>query len=124
MEKEFVPYEVAVRLKSLGFDESCFATYLKSEFLGYPEVTLCLYSKENIELGNTKNSNCWISLPECCSAPTFSQAFRFFRDNLKDSAIEPYSMVSHISYNKRITFEEAEIICVTELIKIVESKSE
>ncbi len=28
MEKEFVPYELAVKLQDLGFDESCFGYYL------------------------------------------------------------------------------------------------
>ena len=27
MEKEFIPYEIALALKELGFDEPCFANY-------------------------------------------------------------------------------------------------
>ena len=27
MEKEFIPYELALRMKDLGFDEECFAVY-------------------------------------------------------------------------------------------------
>ena len=27
MEKEFVPYELALRMKALGFDEPCFGYY-------------------------------------------------------------------------------------------------
>ena len=27
MDKEFIPYEQALALKELGFDEPCFATY-------------------------------------------------------------------------------------------------
>lgn len=32
MEKQFVPYELSVKLKELGFDESCFARFRKGQF--------------------------------------------------------------------------------------------
>ena len=38
MEKEFVPYEQALELKELGFDEPCLA-YLKPNVLTY-EITI------------------------------------------------------------------------------------
>ena len=62
MEKEFVPYELAVKLKTLGFDEPCFGMYCEGRFhLLYP--------------------NCYKDIPEDfyreVDAPTFSQAFRF-----------------------------------------------
>jgi hypothetical protein len=34
MEKEFVPYELALKLKKLGFDEPCFGLYEHGK-LGY-----------------------------------------------------------------------------------------
>ncbi len=126
---EFVPYELALRLKALGFDEPCFATYLKSEFLGYPEVTLCLYSKENIELGHTKNSYRWISLPECCSAPTFSQAFLFvmqfpqikkYRYNIALYSDGTYSLKDgKDSIYEYLSAED----CLDKLLEIVERKN-
>ena len=63
MKKEFVPYEFALKLKTLGFDEPCFGYY--------------------IELVNPIESI--LTIGQCdknvdgCLAPTFSQAFRFFR---------------------------------------------
>ena len=33
MEKEFVPYEIALRLKELGFDERCFAIFYQEKFM-------------------------------------------------------------------------------------------
>lgn len=33
MEKEFVPYELAVKLKALGFNEPCFATIDQTSYL-------------------------------------------------------------------------------------------
>ena len=71
MEKEFVPYEQALALKELGFDEYC---------LGYFDP---LYKKLVIwEKESTNSSSNWVS------APTFSQAFRWFREKY-NLVIEP-----------------------------------
>lgn len=127
MEKEFIPYVRALRMKAIGFDEPCLATYL-----GYPETRFCLYSKEDIELGHTKNSNRWISLPECCSAPTFSQAFRWFREKYNliaefnwhsPSKCYATSIFPSSFYIQTKTYEEAELACLDKLLEIVESKS-
>ena len=71
MEKEFVPYEIALELKELGFDEHCF---------GY------FYTEDKFFETKIKNSE----LEEECSisAPTFSQALRWFREKY-DLVIEP-----------------------------------
>jgi hypothetical protein len=145
MEKEFVPYDMALRLKNLGFDEPCLATYVKSEFLGYPETTFCLSVKENIEAGHTKNSNHFIALPDCASAPTFSQAFRWFREkfgllhelvsvqenswlitivDLNSKSVNGVYMkrinLDDIDENVPSTYEEAELACLDKLIEIAE----
>jgi hypothetical protein len=63
MEKEFVPYEQALELRALGFNEPCLAGYSTSaEKLEY-------YSRPLV----TKDSF-------TVDAPTHSQAFRFFRE--------------------------------------------
>ena len=127
MNKEFVPYELAVRLKELGFDEPCF---------GYPKQGTVY--PINIDL-----------LPEWSAAPLFQQAFRWFRENhqifpevLTDCTTEPKFV---FTYNKFFgnpkdlteqewgwennigqyselyrTHEEAEQACLTKLIEIVE----
>ena len=68
MEKEFVTYQQALRLKALGFDEPCF-TYHHGGFLEF-----CLDGHNNVY--ERKNS----SFMRSVSAPTFSQAFAWFRD--------------------------------------------
>ena len=67
MKKEFLPYEEALALKELGFNEKCAAHYLGDgeEFL---ELKWEIYRNMSI---NTNN---------CVQAPTYSQAFRFFRE--------------------------------------------
>jgi hypothetical protein len=65
MEKEFIPYEQALELKELGFNEKCAAHYLGEDDL---ELKWKIYRNDSI---NTD---------KCIQAPTYSQAFRFFRE--------------------------------------------
>ena len=70
MKKEFCPYEIALDMKSIGFDEPCLAKYQKlSEAANYQ---LQLLQKE-------RNCN---RLDTAISAPTFSQAFRWLYQKL------------------------------------------
>jgi hypothetical protein len=65
MKKEFIPYQEAKDLKELGFNEKCAAHYLDEDDL---ELKWEIYRNLSI---NTNN---------CVQAPTYSQAFRFFRE--------------------------------------------
>ena len=66
LEKEFVPYQESLELKELGFDEPCIAIY---EF-------------KKLFVGEFKNSMSFelCKKTETFPAPTFSQAFRWFRE--------------------------------------------
>jgi hypothetical protein len=57
VQKEFIPYELALELKQLGFDEPCFGVYATKD--GY--VRKSAYDENG-------------------DAPTYSQAFRWFRE--------------------------------------------
>jgi hypothetical protein len=115
MNKEFVPYGLAVKLKALGFDEPCFA-YLDCD--------------RNFIFNETKTNflDCEIKIP------TFSQAFRWFREKyghwsyIKEATkgtcrfyIEKFD---EKFFNSDIidTYEEAELSCLEKLIEIVEQK--
>ena len=63
MEKEFIPYEEALALKELGFDEPCFGLFHNDKSF-YP--TQCK-SHEDF-------------YGQICSAPLYQQAFRWFRE--------------------------------------------
>ena len=65
MEKEFIPYKEAEELKELGFNEKCAAHYLDEDDL---ELKWKIYRNLSIDTNN------------CLQAPTFIQAFRFFRE--------------------------------------------
>ena len=66
MNKEFIPYQQALELKELGFDEKCYRGYDKNEMLFYSE-------QEN---GHELNYNVGMNV----SAPLYQQAFRWFRE--------------------------------------------
>lgn len=68
MENLFVPYNQALQLKGMGFDEPCLAKYQKqSESANYQ---LQLLQRE-------RNCN---RLDTAISAPTYQQSFKFFRE--------------------------------------------
>ena len=125
MENEFVSYEMALALKELRFDEPCFAWYKNGK------LRIELYWNLS-ELGN-----------QDCVAPTFSQAFRFFRDeklsdscvcryqSRDDGGIYYYYVINHdfvIEETKHFkegffSYEEAELACLLKMIEIVKKKS-
>jgi hypothetical protein len=77
IQKEFVPYEEALELEQLGFDESCF-THSKHK-------KKCEYHEQP---GGCPLPNIHCNYPDCTvdesiesiPLPTYSQVFRFFRD--------------------------------------------
>lgn len=120
MEKEFVPYEQALELKELGFDEPCFKWYTSMGRL--------------INAGNSNQIS--IEGTNACSAPTFSQAFRWFDDNTECSGyIVPSIKEGHFDWliiiDEGEQFEceeayssrsEAELACLKKLIEITKTK--
>jgi len=125
MEREFVDYTEALALKELGFNEPCF---------GY-------YDHQIKELDTISSEVC----ERLCKhdthikAPTYSQAFRFFRENHKlfgevnictyfiydmsnnDGFHTTLEMVKQ--YDKLCdNYEEAELAALKQLIQIVKEK--
>ena len=128
MNKEFLKYETALALKELGFDEPCFGYYPKSG--------------GNIQFGSLGKFSS--EYTHIISAPTYSQAFRWFREkyglfpqiNLHDRENEETWRITisvlgiyDLAYNQNVskepyykTYEEAEQACLDKLIEIVKSK--
>jgi hypothetical protein len=111
MNKEFIPYEQALALKELGFDEPCLASYYRAG----KRLDVCEYIKHG---------------EYTILAPTWSQAFRWFRkEYCIDSYIRPNLIIDTAkSYQFNIedtaddfwfeTHEEAELACLKKLIEI------
>jgi hypothetical protein len=127
MKTEFIPYEQALELKELGFDEPCFGRYDgRDENKGK-----IWYEMPNLGKG-------WIPVKDVLS-PLYQQAFRWFREksfichvtnDLSDSCYdEIYVYVMTKGYGDLIdrseeyrTYEEAELACLKKLIEIAKNK--
>jgi hypothetical protein len=110
MNKDFVEYEESLELKGLGFDEPCFGVYATKD--GY--VRKSAYDENG-------------------DAPTYSQAFRWFREKYKLGAIvaqfgwgienELGQIIYDISDGKTPScYEESELDCLKKLIEIVKDE--
>jgi len=135
MEKEFIPYEQALALKELGFDEPCFGwfrtTLLPSNFTEYFLETELGLNEEVTDLINSNFTG------DACSAPLYQQAFRWFREKYKLQAeilwrgdmecfcykTGKFKYGSHdFSKDDYSTYEKAEQACLIKLIEILKTK--
>jgi len=112
---EFAPYEQALELKELGFDKPCFGWFTES-YLRIGGVVENKHIQGENEL----------------LAPTFSQAFRWFRDKYGLSHTIHYTNKKYtwLVYDADVNFridnaqkhEEAELLCLKQLIEIAKTK--
>jgi hypothetical protein len=133
MEKELVPYKEALALRELGFDEPCVFYVNKND-----EIFIYNFQTHPDEFIEWCGGN-------VIKAPTFSQAFRWFRENHKlhsfvmsDNCVkdtyaynigflaeeeeELYMMEGVCKGEVKLGFktpEKAEIACLKRLIEIV-----
>ena len=114
MEKEFIPYQQALELKGLGFDEPCFGK---------------IYADFGIELLSYlyRNSD-QVGEGTVCSAPLYQQAFRWFREKygvhmFPEKFDEKTWWVEWGYWNSSIceTYEQAELECLLQLINIAKT---
>jgi hypothetical protein len=131
IEKEFVPYEEALALKELGFDEPCFAVYFNTTQQLYFDKYINEFNKDVRTL-----------------APTFSQAFRWFRYKYWYTALilcDSFQIVMQLSTSKTLdsktgeyianystqtyhkeeglkSYDESELACLKQLIEISKNK--
>jgi hypothetical protein len=123
MNKEFIPYEQALELKKLGFDETC----------------LAWHNSGRLFIDNYNAINSKMDFDYCCALPLYQQAFRWFREKYGimytvHNNIENWKNTFHGAYSKinsnyesdytddYDTYEEAELACLNKLIEIVKNK--
>jgi hypothetical protein len=129
LKKEFVPYEQALALKELGFDE----LYLGAYYHATKEFTVCDYKVHHARGEHT------------VLAPLKQQAFKWFREKYNiDAWVQPFVAQSkkNISYLPDESYgyfifkdgvfvwdkvdllepEEAELACLKKLIEIAKNK--
>jgi hypothetical protein len=79
MHKEFVPYELALDLKELGFNEQCFATY-RTHAVGSKkpfEYDLDYHTKVEMSSNVIPINSEYTEESKWISAPLYQQAFKF-----------------------------------------------
>lgn len=127
MKEEFVPYDIALAMKELGFDKKCMMHWFKGKLSYY-------------KMGDFA--------PSHTPAPLYQQAFRWFREKynlipsvrLHTGYIEDSNFINELPYFYEIlprkvtnfmddrlksdyiyrTYEEAQEACLRKLIEIVE----
>ena len=127
IESNFVPYQIAVDMKSIGFDEPCFAFYGLSRD-DYKTIRLSIF--QNLKTDYLPDVH---HLDVTCDAPLFQQAFRFFREKYglhyiicKNIQMDGYGyreviLIPYMEENENTifkTYEEAEVECLVKLIEI------
>jgi hypothetical protein len=122
MKKEFIPYEQALALKELGFDEPCFRWY--DERWG-----------DDLQQDKFNTNKDLFMTDLDCSAPLYQQAFRWFREKYglftqPNRTIDTSGIWYYFSIATKRTdvcegsfsYEEAELECLKKLIEIVKEK--
>ena len=83
MEKEFIPYEQALALKELGFDEDCFGCYTEKKEVIVRVGDYRSFQNNDSEDVIIRDFNSYEN--GTVSAPLYQQAFRWFREKYKIS---------------------------------------
>jgi len=106
MTKEFIPYEQALELKALGFNEPCFKVY---DTMGYVQDEQTM-----LKMGL-----------DYCLAPLYQQAFRWFREKHNLHYFIDVSdgiwFFTRWGFDGYKTYEEAELECLKKLIEITKN---
>lgn len=129
MKNEFIPYEQALELKQLGFDEPCFGWFRTIDFKEYFLETELDLDEEFTDLINSNFTG------GACSAPLYQQAFRYFREKhgyyplieMNEQFGKWLSRFCNIdgsicAIGLYTTYEEAEIAYLKKLIEIIKQK--
>lgn len=133
MDKDFIKYKEASALQALGFDEPCYAKIDQTEYL-----------QKKGEKSGPRGAMMYDIIP----CPTYSQVFRWFRDNhflqheiisqgpkfwllsiIKINSTTENGVYNGRSWeldeefvNEQTSYEEAELACLQKIIRIVNNK--
>jgi hypothetical protein len=128
MIKEFVPYDIALALKELGFNEECLTQWGTTS----KKLYLTVFKPKS-------NKHDDVICGDMIAAPLYQQAFRWFREehklegdvsHLNDGRLKWSYVIRNIVDNakeskignymaKFDSYEEAELACLRKLIEIV-----
>ncbi len=118
MKNEFTPYDIALDMKGIGFDEDCLRSYSINDIDDDGGIIYKPQLQDFVD-------------PNYIKAPLYQQAFRWFREKhgfnylireivkgQYNFSFEKWERKSYASERFR-TYEEAELACLRKLIEIV-----
>jgi len=127
-DKDFIPYQEALRLEELGFDEYCMECYYY-EWKDRGVTHILLHTPDSYDSHKG------------VKAPPYQQSFKWFREkhNIDSFVKREYENAKVVGYYFGIdtlnhfdfidfrsklykTYEEAELACLKQLIKIIKEK--
>lgn len=125
MENQFVPYDIALKLKELGFNEHCFASYTNKDLSFvrelFGDVIASRYSINNDVDYSTE-----------ITAPLYQQVFEWFRNNnnmhhnivhQESSSQEWYNAyVEGEKIDECGSYRQSQMACINKLIELVYDK--
>jgi len=137
MKNEIVPYEESLALAQIGFVQSCWHAYHDLTFPSKEDK----HKLETVHNLTSYTESCIYQYVNPVLAPTFSQAFRWFRENhnlrcqinyigglINKTTWWDISVIGHYNTDpkewemKYQPYEEAELACLRKLIEIVKTK--
>ena len=121
MNRHFVPYKIGLKLKDLGFDMACLASYSKEDEFNFTTGSY-MYKVTPSE-------------PEFCIVPLWQQAFQWFRERHNLMGVPDYDETTkkyyyfintmdsgEVNFSKDYpSFDEAQLACLEKLIEYVKS---
>ena len=146
IEKEFIPYELALKLKQLGFNEPCImqVSWLNDvhKDTKIPFGPIVYINGKDIQFEYDLPKKHPIDGFNCLelNIPTYAQAFRWFREKYKldlsiNTVYTGYNELTTKNYSAVVddcgsftnvgfykTYEEAELACLKKLIEIVKER--
>lgn len=146
MKDQFIPYNLAVKLKELGFDEECLTEYMPNPFPPYEWKLQSIISTTHLHksgqndshLGGFtgyKNTGTKHFGLKSISAPLWQQVFDWFRKNYdltswvykSNNELFHYSILRNgrfltTGHENTVTYEEARLECLNKLIELCKKK--
>lgn len=130
MKEQFIPYNLALKLKELGFDDNCFGYYTIDEVLNFDSIKL--FKEGNLTTLTSQSD--WTIL-----TPLWQQAFNWFRDKyelhshiyVKSKTQWTYMITNFTDYvgpENQIaqtleSYEEAREACLRKIIELLEEQN-
>jgi len=136
IQDNFVPYKESVELKELGFDKKCLASYYAESRKFPTDIKLHILNTDQLGYNTIRSADRGVII-----APLWQQAFEFFREKYNlyieidwykyewyfviydfKNNLPPNKTSAHLLHREDKpyeSYEEAQLECLRELIKIV-----